>query len=267
MRFICSVLAMVDLGATLAITAATVLTLLLATYAASRPLNDVSIVDIAWGLAFVDVAWVAGAVAGGDATRTALAVVLATVWGLRLAGYIALRKARHPGEDPRYARIRNQFVTVFLLQAALAWIISLPLQAAAAATDPDLGALALAGAALWALGFAFEAVGDHQLVRFRASGRGGVMDQGLWRYTRHPNYFGDCCVWWGLFLIAADGGAWWTAVSPLIMTVLLTRVSGKDLLEKSLSKRAGYAEYVERTSGFIPLPPRGARGAAGTTSR
>jgi steroid 5-alpha reductase family enzyme len=269
---------MTDLGATFAITAATVLALLLVTWAVSIPARDVSIVDIAWGLAFVDVAWVAAAVAGGDAARTTIAVALASVWGVRLAAYIALRKARHPGEDPRYAKMRERhgdrfprvsLFTVFLLQAALAWVVSLPLQGAAAATDGRLGPLAYLGMALWLVGFVFEAGGDRQLARFKAdpANRGQVMDRGFWRYTRHPNYFGDFAVWWGLFLIAADGGAWWAAVSPLIMTVLLTRVSGKDLLEKSMSARPGYAEYVERTSGFIPLPPKRGRGAAAARSR
>lgn len=242
----------------LPLTAATVLALFVATYALSRPLQDVSIVDIAWGLAFVDIAWVAALSADGDGTRTALAVTLASIWGLRLAIHIGIRKAQHPGEDPRYAHMTNRFVKVFLLQAALSWVISLPLQAAAAADDPTVGPLAYVGVALWLIGLVFEAGGDYQLARFKAdpANKGKVMDRGLWRYTRHPNYFGDFAVWWGLFAIAADGGAWWTVVSPLIMTVLLTRVSGKDLLEKSMSRRPGYAEYVERTSGFIPLPPR-----------
>jgi steroid 5-alpha reductase family enzyme len=257
---------MSHLVATLAMTAGTVLALMLATFALSLPLRDASIADIAWGLAFVDVAWVAAAVAGGDAARTALSVVLVTVWGLRLALHIAYRKAQHPGEDPRYGAMRRRhgeafgrrsLITVFGLQALLAWIVSLPLQASAACTDP-IGALAYAGAAVWLVGFVFEAGGDLQLQRFKAdpANQGKVMDRGLWRYTRHPNYFGDSAVWWGLFLIALDGGAWWTVVGPVLMTVLLIRVSGKDLLERSMSKRPGYAEYVERTSGFIPLPPK-----------
>ncbi|MEA2123362.1 MAG: hypothetical protein QOI80_144 [Solirubrobacteraceae bacterium] len=266
---------MTDLGATLAITAATVLVLLLATFAASLPLRDVSIVDVAWGLAFVDVGWVAAAVADGEGTRSAIAVVLVSVWGLRLAGYIAYRKAKHPGEDPRYGAMRKRhgdrfplvsLYTVFLFQALVAWIVSLPLQGAAASTDATVGPLAYLGIAVWLVGFAFEAGGDLQLQRFKAdpANRGQVMDHGFWRYTRHPNYFGDFAVWWGLFLVALDGGAWWSVVAPLVMTVLLTRVSGKDLLEKSMSKRPGYAEYVERTSGFIPLPPkRGARAGSG----
>ena len=266
---------MTDLGATLAITAGTTLALLLATFALSLPLRDVSIVDIAWGLAFVDVAWVASAVADGDGGRTALAVGLVSVWGLRLAGYIAYRKAAHPGEDPRYGAMRERhgerfprvsLFTVFLFQALVAWVVSLPLQGAAAATDPDLGPLAFAGVALWLVGFVFEAGGDLQMQRFKAdpANRGKVMDRGFWRYTRHPNYFGDFAVWWGLYLVALDGGAWWAVVGPLIMTLLLTRVSGAGLLEKSMSERPGYREYIERTSGFIPLPPKRSSARAGS---
>ena len=260
---------MTDLPVTLAVSGAAVLALMLLAYGVSRLMKDISVVDVAWGLAFVDVAWVAALVADGDSGRTALTVALASIWGLRLAGYIALRKARHPGQDPRYDSFTRPFLTVFGFQALVAWVVSLPLQGAAAATDASLGPLAFAGVALWLVGFAFEAGGDYQLARFKAdpANKGKVMDRGFWRYTRHPNYFGDFAVWWGLFLIAADGGAWWAAVSPLIMTVLLTRVSGKDLLEKSMSRRPGYAEYVDRTSGFIPLPPRPGRGGEAATSR
>ncbi|MEJ7891641.1 MAG: DUF1295 domain-containing protein [Solirubrobacteraceae bacterium] len=258
---------MTDLGATMLFSGGAVLVLMLLTFAGSLPLRDVSIVDIAWGLAFVNIGWVSVVVADGDAARSALALALVTIWGLRLAVYISIRKASHPGEDPRYQKMRERhgdrfplvsFFTIFLFQGVLAWIVSLPLQGAAASTDDALGPLAYLGAALWLVGFVFEAGGDHQLQRFKAdpANKGKVMDRGLWRYTRHPNYFGDFAIWWGLFLIGLDGGAWWAIVSPLIMTVLLTRVSGKDLLEKSMSERPGYKEYVENTSGFIPLPPR-----------
>lgn len=258
---------MAGLGATLLVSGASILALLLVTFALSLPLRDVSIVDVAWGLAFLVAGWVGFAVGDGDAARSALAVVLASLWALRLAGYIALRKLRHPGEDPRYGTMRDRYgdrfalvslFTVFGLQAVIVWIVSLPLAGAAAATDDGLGPLAYAGVALWLVGFAFEAGGDEQMRRFKAdpANRGKVMDRGLWRYTRHPNYFGDFAVWWGLFAIALDGGAWWAVLSPVLMTVLLTRVSGKDLLERSMSSRPGYEEYVERTSGFIPRPPR-----------
>jgi steroid 5-alpha reductase family enzyme len=140
--------------------------------------------------------------------------------------------------------------------------VSLPLQAASA-QDDALGALDVVGVAVWAVGLFFEAVGDAQLARFKAdpANRGRVMDRGLWRYTRHPNYFGDFLVWWGIYVIAlSTGGAWWTIVSPLVMSVLLLRVSGKDRLEREMEhRRPGYRDYVARTSGFVPLPPRGSR--------
>ncbi len=181
-------------------------------------------------------------------------------------GYIGARKRRHPGEDPRYAEWRAKrpdsfwiwsLFTVFLFQGALAWVVSLPLMAAGA-SDGSLGPLDVAGVALWAAGLGFEAVGDAQMSRFKSdpANRGTVMDRGLWRYTRHPNYFGDFLVWWGFFALALSAGAWWAVAGPLVMTLLLTRVSGKDHLERSLSRRDGYAEYMRRTSGFVPLPPR-----------
>lgn len=259
---------MADLGTALAASAGASAALLLAAYVLSLPLRDVSIVDVVWGLAFVDIAWVSAWIADGDGARTALTLTLVTIWGLRLALHIGYRKAAHPGEDPRYTKMRERdaeaFVvkslfTVFLLQAVLAWIVALPVQGAAASTNEGLGPLAYAGVVLWLIGFVFEAGGDYQLQRFKAdpANKGKVMDRGLWRYTRHPNYFGDFAVWWGIYLVALDGGAWWSIPGPIIMTVLLTRVSGKDLLEKSMSERPGYREYVERTSGFIPWVPRG----------
>jgi steroid 5-alpha reductase family enzyme len=162
-------------------------------------------------------------------------------------------RARH-GE--RFALV--SLVSVFVLQGALIWIVSLPIQAAAPQGD-RLGALDALGAAVWAVGLFFEAVGDLQLRRFRAdpANAGRVMDRGLWRYTRHPNYFGDFLVWWGIYLIALSTvGAWWTIAGPLVMSVLLIRVSGKRLLEHHMRDRPGYAEYVARTSGFLPRPPR-----------
>ena len=148
---------------------------------------------------------------------------------------------------------------IFLLQGAIAWVVSLPLFAAAAGTAA-FGALSLIGAAVWAVGLGFEAIGDAQLARFKRDphNRGQVMDRGLWRYTRHPNYFGDVVVWCGLFLIGLDAGGWWSALSPVVMALLLVRGTGKELTERHMSKREGYADYVERTSGFIPLPPRSA---------
>lgn len=255
----------------LALSAVAVLVLLVGTWVVSLRVRDVSIVDPVWGLAFAVVGVVSALAGDGDPDRRLLLAVLVGLWGLRLFGYLAWRKARERGEDPRYVALREKhgdrfpviaLRTVFLLQGALVLVVSLPVTTAAG-QDAGLDGLAVAGVVLWAVGLVFEAVGDAQLARFKAdpASKGQVMDRGLWRYTRHPNYFGDFCVWWGLFLVALTAGAvWWTVVGPLVMSVLLLRVSGKGLLERDIAeRRPGYADYVARTSGFVPLPPRGAR--------
>ncbi|MFO0756209.1 MAG: DUF1295 domain-containing protein [Byssovorax sp.] len=233
----------------------------------SLRLRDSSIVDIFWGLGFAIIAWVTLLTRGGAPPRSRLAVGLTTLWGLRLASYLAWRNIGK-GEDPRYVAMRRHhgdrwplrsLFIVFGLQGVLMWIVSLPVQAAVRAPEPAaLGPLDMAGAALVIVGVLFEGVGDLQLARFKGDpqNRGKVMDRGLWRYTRHPNYFGDFVVWWGLFAIAAAAGAWWTAIGPLLMSVLLLRVSGVTLLEKSMRARPGYEAYVRRTSAFFPWPPR-----------
>jgi steroid 5-alpha reductase family enzyme len=150
--------------------------------------------------------------------------------------------------------------TVFLLQAVILWFVSMPLQVAAVkGASHSLGGLDAAGIVAWCLGFVFESIGDWQLARFKAdpASAGKVLDRGLWRYTRHPNYFGDFCVWWGLYAIAAAGGAWWTIGSPLVMSFLLLKVSGVSLLESTIvDRRPEYAEYQARTNAFFPGPPR-----------
>jgi steroid 5-alpha reductase family enzyme len=238
----------------------------------SIPLRNASIVDIFWGPAFAIVALVGWFLGDGDHDRRTLLAALTTVWGLRLGMYLASRNLGH-GEDARYARwrrrveeaggnfTRRSLVMVFAMQGLLVIIVSLPIQAGQlAATNKPLGALALAGMLLWLAGFLFEAIGDWQLRRFKAdpANRGKVMDRGLWRYTRHPNYFGNACLWWGLWLVACDApGLWWTAVGPALMTLLLLKVSGVALLEKSLAAdKPQYAEYMRTTSAFLPLPPR-----------
>jgi steroid 5-alpha reductase family enzyme len=255
------------LAEVLLVSAGGLLGYVLALWALSLPLRDVSIVDPAWGTGFVIVASLALAIGQGCRGRRLLLAVLVTLWGLRLAGHLLARKLREPGEDPRYGEMRERrgerfalwsLATVFLLQGALIWVVSLPIQAAA--PQPDrLGLLDGIGAAVWAVGMFFEAVGDLQLSRFKAdpANRDTVMQRGLWRYTRHPNYFGDFLLWWGIYLIAlSTGDEWWTIVGPLCMSTLLIRVSGKKLLEDRMRARSGYAEYVSRTSGFFPLPPR-----------
>ncbi|MGH3365476.1 MAG: DUF1295 domain-containing protein [Nocardioidaceae bacterium] len=257
----------------LPLTVLTVVLVLGVTFLVALRLGRHSVVDVAWGLGFVAVAatsYLTFAGSGDDARRT-LVLVLTAVWGLRLAGHIAWR-SRGQGEDPRYAELlagatgnRTWYAvrSIYLTQAAVMWFVSLPVQVASAQA-PGLGPVAWAGVAVWATGMFFETVGDHQLHRFRSDpgSRGEVLDTGLWRYTRHPNYFGDACVWWGLWLVAAD--AWpgvLTVLSPMLMTWLLARGTGKPLLEKDIAdRRPGYSDYVRRTSGFVPLPPRTGRG-------
>ena len=235
----------------------------------SLAMRDASVADIAWGMVFIAIAWTALAVGDGYEERSLLIAVLVTIWGLRLSGYIAWR---HDGEDKRYVAMRERqgasfpirsLFTVFLLQSAIAWVVSAPVQAAAADPSPAaLGALAVIGAAVTLFGAAFEAIADMQLARFLAAkseGRpSGVMDKGLWRYSRHPNYFGNATLWFGIWLIALEtGSAWWSVIGPIVMTFFLLRVSGVALTEKTIARRRpGYAEYMERTSAFVPLPPR-----------
>ena len=229
-------------------------------------------VDAVWGSAFALVAVVTAAMTTGhgDGWRRWLLTVCTVLWGLRLSIHIA-RRGRGAPEDPRYAAMLAKargnptvvaYTKVYLLQAVLVWFISLPVQVGLVATGSSgAGAVvAVIGVLLWLLGIGFEAIGDWQLARFKAdpANHGRLMSEGLWRYTRHPNYFGDACVWWGLFLIGA--GAWpvlLTVASPVLMTWLLTSGSGKPLVEAHLSTtRPGYADYAARTSGFIPRPPK-----------
>ncbi len=251
----------------LGVNAAAILVMVTALWAVSVAVKDTSIVDIFWGSGFVVVAWVTFVVADGSEGYRWLLVALTTLWGLRLTVHLANRNLGH-GEDFRYAKMRERhgsrwplrsLWSVYWVQGALMWVVSLPVQAGQQLGEGSPDWLAWVGVAVWGVGLFFETVGDLQLSRFIAdpANRGKVMDQGLWRYTRHPNYFGDFSVWWGIWLVALSAGAWWTVVGPLVMSLLLIKVSGAGLLEKSLSKkREGYDEYVARTSGFFPLPPR-----------
>jgi steroid 5-alpha reductase family enzyme len=239
-------------------------------WAASLPLRNASIIDIFWGPGFLVAALTYTLLAHeGYSGRQLLVLVLVAVWGLRLGGYIALRNRGH-GEDYRYQRMRENaganfwwrsLVTVFWLQGILLWIISAPLLVGIHSDSPDEFVITdFAGASVWLAGFLFESVGDFQLARFKAdpANHGKVMDRGLWRYTRHPNYFGDALLWWGYFIIAAGTPwGWATIFAPALMTFLLVRVSGVALLERTIKKRRPeYAAYVQRTSAFIPLPPK-----------
>ncbi|MEU9856247.1 DUF1295 domain-containing protein [Streptomyces sp. NPDC047974] len=257
------------LGLLLAASAATALTVMLVTFVIGTVRSLHRIVDVAWGIAFAAVAvvaWFLAAGHGDDVRRTVVALAT-VVWGLRLAAHIA-RRGRGHGEDPRYARMLARargnpalyaLGKVYLLQGALVWLVSLPVQTAVLLPLP-LEATAYLGLVVWATGLAFEAVGDRQLARFKEdpANRGRVMDRGLWSWTRHPNYFGDFLVWWGLYLTAC--ATWQTAlftlVSPLVMSALLIWGSGKRLLEAHMADRPGYAAYRARTSGFVPRPPR-----------
>jgi steroid 5-alpha reductase family enzyme len=228
--------------------------------------RDVSIVDSLWSLMFLGLMLMYLYCVPAQGARAQLVLVLVTIWALRLALYIAWRNFGK-GEDRRYQEIRarnepnfwlKSLYLVFGLQALLAWLISMPLLAVSAGTAP-LGWIDAAAVVLWSIGMLFEAGGDWQLARFKVDpqNRGKVMDRGLWRYTRHPNYFGDCCVWWGYYLFALAAGGWWSIAAPLVMSLLLLKVSGVALLEKDIGeRRPAYAEYVRRTNAFLPGRPR-----------
>ena len=250
------------------VAAGTIAALMVLTWLISLPLRNASIVDLIWGLGFVLVAWAVRLTVEGNGARQWLLVGMVTVWGLRLSGYLTWR-SHGQGEDFRYQAMRRHWGprfwwvslgTVFLLQGVLMWSVSIGGQLGQVPATPGLGVLAALGVVVWAVGLTFEAVGDAQLARFKADpgNRGRVMDRGLWRYTRHPNYYGDACVWWGIALVAAESGLGAVGIAgAVVMTVLLRRVSGVTLLEKSLRKRReGYEEYVARTSPFVPRPPR-----------
>jgi len=231
----------------------------------SLRLKDAGIVDIFWGLGFVLVSWSTFAVVP-TGLRGVILTVLTTVWGVRLAGYIG-RRNHGKGEDSRYKAMRdyrgNSFwwfslISVFALQGVVMWLISLPVQIGQVA-EASMGILNFAGVGIWLIGFLFESVGDYQLAKFKSipDSRGKVMDRGLWRFTRHPNYFGNALIWWGLFFVAATWSTVWLVISPIFMTFLLVKVSGVALLERNLAGRSEeYRDYIQRTSAFIPWPPK-----------
>ncbi len=248
---------------------AAVAALMTVVWVASVIERDASIIDIFWGLGFVMAAWIYFQLTEPTTSRKYLVVGLVTIWGLRLSVYILWRNWGK-GEDYRYRAMREKnprlfpwlsLVTVFWLQAVLLWAISMPLLQAQRVAEPaGLTWLDLLGVAFFVVGFVFEAGGDWQLARFKSdpANKGRVLDRGFWRYTRHPNYFGDAMVWWGFFLFAAaTPGSLWTIYSPIMMTLLLMRVSGVTLLEKSLKDtKPGYRDYVRRTSAFFPWFPK-----------
>ena len=238
-----------------------------ATFLVGRRIGRYNVVDVTWGASFVVVAAVAAAVGPGDLFRRLLLLALVAVWGLRLAWHM-VGKSAGKGEDPRYDKLlRGDFSAgnvirkIFLLQAAIAWFVSLPLQLSASLgpTPRALVPVLIVGVVVWVVGVLFEAVGDRQLRRFKAdpANKGAIMDRGLWSWTRHPNYFGDSAVWWGLWLISITG---WlslaTVLSPVAMTYFLVYATGARLTERIMADRPGFREYCARTSFFVPRPPR-----------
>lgn len=237
------------------------------TFLIGRRIGRYNVVDVAWGVGFVAVAAVCAWLGAGDLFRRILLLVLVAVWGLRLAWHMVVKSAGK-GEDPRYRDLLGGDFSaghvlrkVFVIQAAATWFVALPLQVSAVLgpTPPVLRPVLVAGVALWLVGLLFEAVGDHQLRCFKSdpANKGVIMDRGLWAWTRHPNYFGDACLWWGLWLVCIAG---WislaTVLSPVLMTYFLVYATGARLAEKYMSKRPGFDEYRSRTSFFIPKPPR-----------
>ena len=253
-----------------------VLAMMLAIWLDTLSHDDVSLVDRFWGIGFMMLGlfWYleAGAPAGAW-----LPLLVLMVWGARYTTYIIWRNWGK-GEDPRYAAMRNyhgdsfrwlSLRNVFLLQGVIMWLVALPLLVALRDPAPMGSVLLWLGALLALFGVAYESIADFQLARFlgRPGNAGKVMQRGLWRYSRHPNYFGECLVWWGIWLMAAAAGGWWTIFSPLIMTWALLRFSGVTLLDERLREtREGYRDYMARTNAFIPGKPKsqGAGQSSGT---
>jgi steroid 5-alpha reductase family enzyme len=261
---------------TLLTNAAALLAVILLLWAYSVRIRDVSFIDAFWAFGMVLIAWATWAQSAAPGARSHLLLGLTTLWGLRLALHLWTRWRAH-GEDPRYAKIMGSvmehkgwswgttsLLSVFLTQAPLLFITCLPAQLGIWASDGGrtvIGPLGAIGAAVALIGISFEAIGDAQLNAFRANpaNKGKVLDTGLWRYTRHPNYFGDACTWWGIWLVAAETGlpGWISIIGPIFLTFTLTKWSGKPLLERGMKKtRPEYAAYVARTSGFFPWPPK-----------
>lgn len=236
-------------------------------FAAARLLKDNSVADIGWGIGFLVVWAVTFLLEPGGTSLQFLAGALVAAWALRLSAHVWLRN-RGRGEDFRYARWRKEwgrafvlrsYLQVFLLQGFFLLLVATPVILVNRSPSGAIGAPAAAGAAIWAIGFVFESVGDGQLRRFKKdpANRGRIMARGLWRYTRHPNYFGESLMWWGLAVLGLSvPGGWAGVISPVVLTVLLTRVSGIPLLERKYRGNKEFEEYARRTSAFVPRPPK-----------
>jgi len=244
----------------------TTIALLLIAWLISLRTHNVAIVDVFWGVAIAGagLSWLY--LWPATSTRGVLVALLATVWAIRLGAHLLWRTWGQP-EDRRYREIRarnepnfrfKSLYLVFGLQAILSWLVAMPLLGAIASSAP-IGSLDRFGTLLWAFGLVFESVADYQLARFQQAGgaQRGVMDSGLWRFSRHPNYFGEFVLWWGIGLIAVAGGAWWALIGPLLLSLFLLKVSGIALTEKDIAtRRPAYQDYMRRTSAFVPRPPR-----------
>jgi len=229
-------------------------------------IKNASIIDIGWGLGFVVIAIIS--FFKNMTLASSIITLLVAIWGLRLTRHIFLRNAGKP-EDFRYANFRRDwsktyylrsFFQLFMFQAVMMFLISISYVYANDIGKSNSPSLFIIGAAVWLFGFLFEAIGDYQLKKFVSSkdNKGKLIDIGLWKYTRHPNYFGEATLWWGVFLMAiACGAPWYTVISPITITILVRFVSGVPFLEERLKKRAGYEEYVRKTSIFIPRTPKG----------
>ena len=245
---------------------AAILILFTVLWAVSLRLENSSIADVAWGPGILVIGLTYYFTSNGLPLRAHLTLGLLAIWAIRLATHLGIR-TRLQGEDSRYVKWRDQYdhwwlvsyVKVFLLQAVVAWIVSLPIYFAIVSVgSPSLNLLDYLGVLLFIAGLVFESVGDEQLRRFRAvrANRGRVLDTGLWRYTRHPNYFGESLVWWGFGLIGAATGGVPGLLGPAVLTYLLIYVSGVAMLESTLIEKAGYVQYAGRTPAFLPLPPQ-----------
>ncbi|MCB1597917.1 MAG: DUF1295 domain-containing protein [Gammaproteobacteria bacterium] len=244
----------------------TTLMLMLVAWLISLRTHNVAIVDVFWGIAIAGAGLCYVYLWPATGTRGVLVALLATVWAMRLGAHLLWRTRGQP-EDRRYREIRarnephfalKSLWLVFGLQAMLAWLVAMPLLGAVISRVP-IGSLDRFGTLLWAFGLVFESVADYQLVRFQQRGGAerGVMDSGLWRFSRHPNYFGEFVLWWGIGLIAVSGGAWWALIGPFLLSVFLLKVSGIALTEKDIAtRRPAYQDYMRRTSAFVPRPPR-----------